>query len=85
MLCHKWASLSTNLKDQFLPKGMYLADSGPGRRTYLKKNNYVDMERLINFTGAGCQEGVIYHLQSAERAVNSSGSQQMVTGQDMDK
>ena len=43
------------------------------------------MERLINFTGAGCQEGVIYHLQSAERAVNSSGSQQMVTGQDMDK
>lgn len=43
------------------------------------------MERLINFMGAGCQEGVIYHLQSAERAVNSSGSQQMVTGQDMDK
>lgn len=63
---------------------MCFGHPGVGKKNIFE-NNYLKMKLLINFMVVGYQEDVTCHLESAGRAVNSSGSQQMVTKKEMDK
>lgn len=74
------ASLSTNVKGNSYLIECILVILG-GEKNVLE-NSYLEMEVLINFKTAGCQEDAICHLESAGRAVNSPGSQQMMTEKD---